>query len=310
MRRSHRSAGRMFRGTVLAWVAVATTSAVHSVDAPRADARSMEQSWRQTLDRATQGDFSGATDAIREVQEGHALTDQVRSWLEEYEAQQAARRSMDSADFQKYLGYAEARIERDEYSLALGWTLAAQDTAEDPEEFLKQSWLQDLVNDSLEAAAKMREEHDWRKAWHIYAQLSGLFEREERYQKLEREVLTHLRLDTMFKKDARWKERVEKVRWSDAENALELIDRFYVEETGFAKIAESGLEQLLLLTESKTAREKLEGLANEDDRNDFVSRVTRHLEQIRNAPFVDRAACVQHFRRVLKINRQTINLSK
>ena len=84
----------------------------------------------------------------------------------------------------------------------------------------------------------MRQDQDWSGAYQIYSQLAVLFEREPRYQKLEREILTLLRLDHIFKEDANWKERIEKVRWKDAETALRHIDGYYVHEANFKEVAE------------------------------------------------------------------------
>ncbi|UCE61994.1 MAG: hypothetical protein JSU63_09740, partial [Phycisphaerales bacterium] len=77
-----------------------------------------------------------ARDTMQRIPSGGQLTDQVRAWLEEYEAKQAKRREIDKADYEKYVGYAKARIERKEYDRALGWALAAADCIEDRETLL------------------------------------------------------------------------------------------------------------------------------------------------------------------------------
>lgn len=301
--------GRAFSFALLGWVLPFVTAGAYGDDSSQAAALSQDKLWQRTLSLATQGDFSGAADTIRQVHTGGELVERVRSWLESYGAKQAARRELDRADFEKYVNYAKARIERKEYRDALGWALAALDSAEDRGAFLQSDWLQDLVNDSLIAAHELRKEHEWRNAWRIYSYLSSLFEREQRYRKLEREVLTHLRLDTMFGEDSNWKERIEKVRWKYAERALEHIDQYYVEPVAFKELTESALEQLLLLAESKSAQKQFEGLRNEDDRKDFTSRVREHLDQVREASSVDRDECVQRFRRVVKkINKETVRL--
>ncbi len=101
--------------------------------------------------------------------------DRVRTWLGEYQTKQAARKEMDRADFEKYVGYAKARIERKEYALALDKALLAADVAEDREAFLRSDWLQQLVNDSLTKADELRKKSDWKGAWHIYADLGLLY---------------------------------------------------------------------------------------------------------------------------------------
>ena len=265
--------------------------------------------WQRAIDDVSKGKFQRAAETLSKVRSNDELATQVRTWLAEFEAKQAARRELDQADFDKYVGYAKARVERKEYPRALGWALWALNTTADREEFLAGPWLLELVNASLAKADELRQEDDWRGVWGIYSQLASLYEREPRYQKLERQALTHLRLENMFGEKSKWRERIEKVRWRDAQRALEEIDRAYVEPADFRDIAESGLEQMLLLADSKTAQEKFPGLADEDSRDRFKLRVQARLDQVRAATEVGRVDCVKHFRRVVKsINKETAAL--
>jgi carboxyl-terminal processing protease len=280
-----------------------------ATDVRSANSTSRDELWREGIQLVEQGNFTRAHDAIKQISAGGQLTDKVRTWLAEYEEKQAKRKDLDRADFDKYVGYAKARIERKEYDKALDWVLYAADCAEDRKAFIQADWLQDLVNDSLAAADKSRNEQDWRGAWNYYARLGDLYDREPRYKKLEREVLTHLRLDNMFKEDRHWDERIENVRWRDARRALEHIGLYYVEPPDFKLITQAGLEQLLLLADSKTAQERFEGLGDEPVRKDFVERVRARLDQVRRAGTLDRRDAVAHFRRVVEdINRETVRL--
>ena len=309
MQRMSKRTGRLLGWALCAWGALIANGLAYGDDTHQAGKLSPEQLWRQTVDLVERGEFHRATDTVRRIETGDRIPGQVRTWLEEFQAKQDSRLQMDQADFKMYVEYAKARIGREEYRQALGWVIAAADCTPDRDAFLASDWIQDLVNDSLTAADGLRQEHKWREAWHLYAYLGTLFEHEPRYQKLEREVLTYLRLDTIFKEGSNWEERIEKARWKDAELAMEYIDRGYVELTDFKEIAQSGLEQMLLLAESKSARDQFEGLANEDDRNDFIARVQEHLDQVMAAPSVDRREAVEHFRRVVKkINAQTVRL--
>ena len=274
-----------------------------------ASAAGRDEAWRRSIDLIDRGDFTKAAETIKRVPAGTVQTDKIRGWLEEYAGQQNHRREMDRADFEKYVRYAKERIERKEYALALDHTYLAWDVAEDREAFLQSDWLQQLVKVSLAEAQKLREDADWRGAWRIYGDLAALFEHEPRYQKLEREVQTHLRLDLMFEEGNHWNERLDKVRWDDAETALDLIDFYYVVPPDFKAICEMGLEQLAFLADSKSAREVFEGLADEHDRADFKARLEAKLQQVREAPTLDRRDCAQYFRRVVKtINPQTVRL--
>jgi len=274
-----------------------------------ASGSSPDQLWRKGVELVGKGEFSKAAQAIREIPTSGPLTDKVRTWLDEFEAAQAVRREQDKKEFDRYVKYAHERWERKEYSKALDQTLLAADVAVNREEFVKTEWVSKLVNESLEAADKYRKEQKWRKAWHIYADLGALFDREPRYPKLESEMLTHLRLEVMFKEDSNWRERIDKVRWDDAKAALECIQHYYVEPADFKKIAERGLEQLLLLAESQAARDALEGLKDDNNRRDFVARVQVKLDQVRNAPTLNWKETAEVFNRAVKdINNQTVKL--
>lgn len=306
--RTHRVSRTLF----LVWATVVGAGLSYA-DRPReVSAHPTENElWRQTTERTAKGEFDGAIAAIKQIHDGGRVTEQVRTWLKEYEAKQAARRALDREDFDKYVGYAKARVERVEFRRALRWALAALDCTHDRDGFLSSDWMSDLVNDALGKANAHRREGEWRDAWRIYSLLSRLYEREPRYRKLDREAVTHVRLDAMFKEGAHWEDRIEKVRWKDAERAFSYLDTYYIEPVDFKALAESGLEQLLLLADSKTAREheRLKGLANEDDRNDFKTRLQQRLDQVRAAPRLDYRDCVGHFRRVVnKINVQTVRL--
>lgn len=296
---------------VLAWGVAWSGGFAWSADTGRVDGASADVLWRQGVDLVGQGDFHGAAGVFQQLPPGKELTDKVRAWLEDYEVKQAARREADQADLKKYVEYAKQRIERKEYTKALNWALAAADCAVDREAFLQNDWLHGLVNDSLAAAEELRQKGEWREAWRHYWPLADLYDRDPRYQKLERDVITHLRLDIMFEEDKNWRERLEKVRWEDAERALEYIGGLYVEPADFKGMTESGLEQMLLLAESKSARqrEEFEGLQNDNDRRDFVARVNEKLKQVRATSSLSWKETRRHFRRVVRdINAQTIRL--
>jgi carboxyl-terminal processing protease len=270
---------------------------------------SQTELWQHSLDLIGEGRFDQAAEVIERVDGDGDLADQVRVWLREYQAQQKVRRALDLEDLEKYVRYAQERIERQEYDLALSWAIRAADVAEDREAFLDAQWLQELVEDSLTKADALRQEADWRGAWDIYWRLAELFDRETRYEKLEREMRTHLRLDLMFEEDSGWEERLEKVRWYDAQRALELIDTYYVEEADFKEITERALEELLVLSESKTAQRTFERLGDELDRQEFRSRLQRRLDQVRSAPSLDKTGAIEYLRRVVNdINPQTVQL--
>lgn len=279
-----------------------------ATDAPTVKTSTDEQLWRISLERVEKGDFHGAIQKLQKVHSDSALTANIRSWLDEHEEKQKKREELNRIDYEKYVRYAKTRIERKEYKEALYWVLASYDVAADKESLLHSQWLQDLVNEALVLAVEYREKSEWRDAWNIYYYLDSLYESEPRYKKLEHEVLTLLRLDNMFEND-KWQERIERVQWRDAKKALEYIDKYYVVKADFKRIAESGLEQLLLLADSKSAQEKFEHLKDADNRTDFKIRIKARLDRVQEAATLSRSECISHFRRAVKsINPETIRL--
>jgi len=267
-----------------------------------------DDAWIRTVDLVRTGEFDAAKQASEKLPEG-VLTKKVRAWLEEYAAAQTRRKEMNRADFEMYVRYAKERHERKEYDLALQKALQAADNLDNRDELLNEPWLQVVVNDALDEGSRLRKNGEWEEAWRIYYYLGLLFERESRYEKLERECITHLRLDRMFEEDSKWDEPIRNITWLMAERALEQVDRLYYDESPpFGAMAKSGLEQLLLLSRSESARQTFDGLENEVDRRAFQDRVQFKLDQISAAREVDRRTAIQCLRRALDINRATVDL--
>ncbi|MEK6676216.1 MAG: S41 family peptidase [Planctomycetota bacterium] len=268
-----------------------------------------DETWRKSIDLITHGSFDAAASALNQATNGAILSDQLRGWLRDYKTKQEARVESDRVEFEQYVGYAKARVERKEWVLALDKAWLASDVAQNREEFLKTDWVQQLIQNSITYASECRQRDDWQGAWEVYVRLTALYEREPRYEKLEREAGTHLRLETMFREGSTWQERLERVRWEDAEESLEYIAAYYVEPPDFKKITELGLEQLILLADSKAAQTTFDALKDEDNRADFRSRLQAWLDHVRSSPTMDGKGCAQIFRRVVRdINKQTVQL--
>ena len=294
---------RVATALVVASLALSVVFGVSAVQAASPD-----QLWRDTIELAKSGKFIEAAKASQKLPGNDPLATRAKDWLASYRRLQEERTELDRAEFDMFVGYAQQRMERGEFDKALQQALRAGDVAEDRDALLSADWMKTLVDKSLAAAEAYRKKTDWRRAWDIYWRLAELYDREPKYRKLEREVLTHWRLDSMFDEDT-WEEPLEKVRWTDAQRALEYIELYYVKNADFRAVAEAGLEQLLLLAESKSARERFPSLDNDADRNDFINRVSVHLNRVRRADGVSRVEAVRYFKRAVKdINAETIRL--
>lgn len=295
------------------WVAAGASISVpaHAQDSDLLAARSAKSAddiWQKSVKKVSEGQFEVANDLLKRLEVSGGLAKSVKQWLEEYEEMQSERTRLDREEFDRYVGFAKERIERKEWGHALDWTLAAQDTAQDQQAFLTTPWVKQLIADAKAHAHKQTKADEWQDAWAVYWRLAALDERNTEYKKLEREAIEHLRLEGMFKEDRNWSEHVERVNWSDAEKALELIDYYYVTEADFREIALSGLEQVLLLSQSTSAREEFKRLNDDFDREEFQLRIKKRMENLQKARAVDRRDAVDALRRALTINDSTIQV--
>lgn len=279
-------------------------------DQSHANAGSQDELWRRSVDLVTHGEFSEAAEVARHLSAGGEMTATVRQWLAEYEKRQAERRELDRQDFEKKVEYAKGRYERKEYVKALDRALQAAEYAADREEYLRADWLGQLATDSLAEAERLAGADDWKGAWEIYWRLTALFEREPKYAKLERQAVTHIRLDVMFEEGRNWQEPLEKVRWEDAQRAIEYVaGRYFPPDVDFQEMAIAGLEHVILLTNSTQAQKVVPGLDDELDRQDFQARVRAKLDQVREAQDFDHRAMTEVYRRVVKdINQETVRM--
>jgi carboxyl-terminal processing protease len=267
--------------------------------------------WRRTVELVRSGQFEQAATESQSLPEESKLTGDVRSWLESFQSEQQQRRERNRADFEKYVGYAQERVEREEYGLALAWVRRAAEVAEGRNALLASDWVVKLVEQAVAQGQRYRQERKFGRAHDIYFELKELFDREPRYKKLEREVLTLLRLELVFDKQGKWKERLQHIRLADGLRALDYVDRWYKEPADFQGITASALEELLLLVESKGAREALAEetrIDDEFDRGDFIARLQRNLDQVRSDPAITRREAADYFRRALEINEETVQL--
>lgn len=271
-------------------------------------AKNPDDLWRRTVELVRSGRFDRAAEEVQALPPG-PLTDKVRGWLAAYEAETAQRLELNRKDFEMYVRYARERVERKEYALALEKTVRAADNASNRDAFLAEPWVAALVKDALAEADGFRKDQKWEQAWEIYYYLGLLFKNSRTYEKLERECVNHLRLERIFEKDSKWQEPLRDIRMDMATRTLDYISRYYVDEKlSFKKITQAALEQLLMLTESESARSRFEGLGNEALRTQCQERLRERLRQVNEAPSLDWRGADDYFRRALDIVRKTVNL--
>ncbi|MCH7526321.1 MAG: PDZ domain-containing protein, partial [Planctomycetes bacterium] len=229
-------------------------------------------------------------------------------WLRAHQEQLATRAEAAAEDYDRYVQEVRTSLDENRILEALIWADRALRNAEDRRDFLGSKDVKQLVDLAVDTAEKRYQASKWMKAYSYYDSLTRLFENNKQYEQRRRDCLTHARLDAVYKKDGKWAEGLEGIHPDVVTAALQQIDKHYVEVADFRRIVIAGLEQLRLLCESTAMRETFEGLADEELREQFRSRVNERLIQVRRATNVSQKDVADYFRRALKANRQTIQL--
>lgn len=265
----------------------------------------------QEKQKSLEGPQPGATDVTEELKESvEDKIGQEKSGTEEIlEAadEDGAVTDKDKTDAEK----AEAKVPDTpgmKFMAAIQYASAAMANSEDIEAFRQQQWVKDLRRDAVKEADALREKGIWLDAHAIYDDLLQIYEMDRELENAKRECLVHARLDLMFEDDSEWEDSLVGIDPQMTERAFWHISNRYYHEVDFRALTLAGYEQVKWLAESKTAQKEFKGLAYDMDRNSFLDRVTGRMRAIKSANTFDRREAEQNFRRLLVINRQTVQL--
>lgn len=280
---------------------------VAAVDGARTDQR-----WNEAAQLIEKGEFARAKSEY-DLLPNTPLTEKVRGWLDAFLDEQSKRLALNQEDYEKYVRYAKERLDRGEYALALEKIVLAADNAADPKAFKREPWVKDAIAKALDEGVKLRSSEKWEDSWEIYYFLGMIDETNPTYKKLERDCVTHLRLDRMFDEDEhvaiKWEEMLEGVNLGMAMTILDDLARYYVDENlDFRALTITVFEHLLLLSDSTSARKTFPKLADEVVRKEFQGRIQERLNQVRAANQIDVTSAKVYFQRIWEINRETLDL--
>lgn len=320
----HRIVGCFLNLAIVCWLIVLTpgapvtaqvSSAVLDVE-PIGDA-SLQAQWVEGLRMAQTGAFDQAArhvDAIVAAGVSDVRVQKVKKWLHELAEMQAARLERTEKDYRKYVEWVHDDMQAHQEDERRGWwRLAAVDAARaynsapDREAFLKEAWLEELVEGASKAAAEYEKEGEWLEAARIYGPLADMLRhRKELKQALER-CQAYIRLELIYSEDADWETTVKNIFPSMATDAFRKIEDNYLSDPSFKDAAAAGLEQMLRMTRVEKLGKTFSALNDRDKVEEFSDRLEVRLEQVRRAGTLGVEGLVEIFERVLTINRE-INL--
>jgi len=287
-----------------------TVTPVAGADQPVATLSKAERNvlWTRNIDLVDQARAHVGGWETLEAQASILKDPRVAKWVKDVQQEVTDQEARRREHFDRYVDRAQKHLDKNEIREALVEANRALDYAKDKDDVLKAEWTRRLTDATVAFATELRKEKEWRKAYEVYYNLSTLFEDNKDYEKACEDCLTYARLDVVYEKDANWEERLENIVPRNANDALDRIDKYYVEEADFQKLTAAGLENVLLICDSSVMRETFPGLADEFDREVFRDRLKARLDQVRQSGQFSVRDAKAHFRRALEINEDTVRL--
>lgn len=269
---------------------------------------SFDRTWAESVGLVREGRYEEAAKRLDSIVGAGPASEEASAWMKEWMEAEKARWQLTQQDHEKYVERAKQQIEAGEWLKALDWAYRAKLNANDADGFLAVDWMADLKRESIAEGERLRDDHSWLDAHHIFYWLSLIFDRDKAIEQQRSDCFEHARLESIYAEDNKdWAEPLEGIDASMVEEALYRIDQKYVKEPDFKELTLAGYNELMLLAESPTLQTRFEKLAGERG-EDFRSRIQRKIQQIKNEPGVTYRNAEEYFRRALMINQQTAQL--
>ncbi|MCG3138971.1 MAG: hypothetical protein HJJLKODD_02843 [Phycisphaerae bacterium] len=290
---------------VVAQEAVPTTS-------PVAEATASEPLWAAGFDRyIAAGEFDQARDSLIRIVESNPQRDSYRdlvAWMDQLKNFNQQRAELQTQQCDQLILRAKHAQSQSQWSDALGYVIDAMHSTTDTKEFLREPWVQE-IHDQVDAqATRSLESGDWRVATDLYDRLCLFDPKSTYYKDRLDESIAHARLDALYSAEFNWRDRLRGITQKMGEDVLWRIHSGYVSEADFRTMTTAALKKLLYIAQSPSMSLQFSNLAEADKKEQFVSRISRRLERIKDEADFSYTTSRDVLRNVLKINSQTVDL--
>lgn len=269
--------------------------------------------WADGVDQIAHGQFGEARASIARIlkhRPDDAPYQQIASWLDRHGEADVVRADLHAKQREQYIRFAKKKMDKKEWGEALGYVRLAMNCSLEEAAFMREPWADQLHGEVVALARAHQESGEWAKASGLYYELKTVFEGNEKYARRFKECISHSRLEAIYGAESKWKSRLESVTPQIVQDALWLIHNKYVVEPDFRKSAKMGLERLRLLADSDALAETWPALKNTDNRGQYLHRLNRLIKKIDRQEEYSYRDLQALFERVLKINKQTIELDR
>jgi len=195
------------------------------------------------------------------------------------------------------------------WSRALLYAQAAMTNADSEDDFRKEPWLADIVENARLEIVQYKADEEWRDALAIYGILNRIYPDEQEYKDGMAYCRKRAHLSYVYGRKSTWKTDLADVAPDAVRETLARIADDYVEEPGFRKLCRDGLEHLILLAQADSLADTFESLGEKDLVARFVNRLNGLLKRnVEGSAKFGESQVRSVFRKVLSANRDTLRL--
>ena len=157
-------------------------------------------------------------------------------------------------------------------------TIALQNHT-DRVQFVAQPWIDDIVAHAKDNIKTHRDKGEWTDALVLYDRLLQLDPKNKEYKDGFRVCRQRAHFEVIYGPTGTWKTDLQGVKPTVVPEVIERIGAEYVDEPKFTKMAESALENLLILAETKKIQPAFPSLGDRDRVVQFTNRVKALLDK-------------------------------
>ena len=259
----------------------------------------------------------------------------LREQIDTHRSLEATRRTQTGQAYRQTLAKLNEQIEAGQVYKALSRAVDAHGLAPDPDAFLKEGLVSDLVRKAELAAAEAEAGSDWFEALAVYRRLSLLFENTQTYKDQLRRVGRKLRILRLYSPDhyygladryaksqgedppqrwegddeQGWEQELADINRKMLLNALTRAADKHVESSSYQKLLLGGLDALEVMLDLKALRDTFAGLRDAEKVAAFEKFLDDTRQAIRNSEnWIGYTQASLHLEKLIEKNRHTIKL--
>ena len=195
------------------------------------------------------------------------------------------------------------------WGTALRYAQAAMANAKDEDDFRSQPWLQEMVDNVLVEIERHQGLGQWRDAVALYVILRELYPERKEFEDGFNASRKRAHIEMVYGPKSTWQTDLRGVNAGAIKEILGRMESDYVEDVDFRALCLSGLEQMVILAETRSLKESFPTLGDQDLVDHFSNRVNGVIKNCKREKSKFKPRDIRSaFEQVLKINEDSLRL--